>query len=618
MDRKRTLSSLIRVGLTVCVGFALACPAARAALSEQRPSPEHWEQWDYQLDESDARLASARVALSSPYSTLADLLLDLSHETGVALEATPHLAPVEIMAFGENSSLRGVMVSLSRMLDAYWVFPRGCAPAARRYLLVPYDTEAEDLARAEREEKARQLAYWAGLRPKLESRLEEYFQAFSLAPKELLARYEKRDPWLCADILDPCVRPLLEQLASLDTHLRENLLERGTLALPLTYFDETFRDYLEGWRSDPKRWGGTSWSDSSDRPPALYDSDTERWEHSVVTFSWDEEKLTFHLYVPDTGTYFTEIVHLDAASPLQARQALARLGCRELTPEYQAAMNAEQQRWADERAKEAAAQTKADTDADRWAVQLADKSSGVLERPVSFSESEGARLSPAEVLKKVARQCQITALAHYLPPDFTSPFIVPGPDAALPLGTVLERLGRRTMLHWQLNGRYLTSDDRDVQNSGFAPVPQGILDKWRRMVRPGEVVEDVDALASALAELSPGQLMALGMEIPQITSIPTTLWIYGKLDPSQRAQLAGKEELRLSDLHPGQQKLFASFLADMVPWGGDFDPDRAVLYRRPWTNSRGEEGWYLALRYQAPGYPEVRSGLFATPLRFER
>ncbi len=152
-----------------CVGFALACPAARAALSEQRPSPEHWEQWDYQLDESDARLTSARVALSSPYSTLADLLLDLSHETGVTLEATLNLAPVEIIAFGENSSLRGVMVSLSRMLDAYWVFPRGCAPAARRYLLVPYDTEAEDLARADREEEARQLAYWAGLRLKLES-----------------------------------------------------------------------------------------------------------------------------------------------------------------------------------------------------------------------------------------------------------------------------------------------------------------------------------------------------------------------------------------------------------------------------------------------------------------
>ncbi len=602
----------------VCLGVAfVACTfASPAQLPERFPSPNDWDQWDYRLDGRDSRLEAARVTLSHPEVSLAGLLGDLSAQSGVELEAVPELAMVEVTAFGYASDLRSVMVSLCRMFNAYWVFPRGAEPEARRYVLAPHRAPGETLEdELDRFVEERDRALNRAIRPLREARMEKYFEAMELSADELLARYEKDDPWLCADLLDPWKRSLLEQLRALDAGERETLLTEGSLNLPISRFDADFREFLSRWRFDRSPGRGGSYPDPWNPPPTLYGSDEERWEHTLVSFDWstDQVILEFSLAIPDDAIYRVDVVRSRDQSPLFPREDLARLGYREETADYEKAIKAEHRQWQDEVGEFASLRRRRQVERS-VRPQLGDLSSPLLDLPVTFDspKSQGMRLP--ELWETVARQCQVTALAHYRPLELYNPYRSPGSDATVSLGELLAWVQRKAGLHWRLDGHYVTTVETYPGENRWVPLSEEQLKEWRELVKPGEMVTDVEAAADAAAKLDYQQISALWLAIPETMGfVGHEMATYGSLDRSLREELTKGKELRVSELPSKAQKEFVDWLDACIPWAGEPDPTAAVVYRRPWVDAAGNEGFYIAVRYRAPGLPEVRRLLMVWP-----
>lgn len=245
--------------------------------------------------------------------------------------------------------------------------------------------------------------------------------------------------------------------------------------------------------------------------------------------------------------------------------------------------------------------------------------SPLLDLPVNFTAARKQRVPVTEVMAMVARQCQVTVLAHYLLPDYVSPYLPPGPDAKPSLGDVLAGLNRKTGMQWRVDGRYVVGSDEDYLLTQSSPLPEPWLARLRELVTPDGRVKDPEQVASLLAQVPDQQWTALSWatmppELENIRIPASALRAYGYLEPSQRRQLEAGRELQFSELSTEARRALARQLRPSLPEEGFFDPEHAVIYRGPWTSPSGKKGFYIAFKYRLPDGLEMRELLFNWPV----
>lgn len=348
MSRNVAPACCLGLTFTLLLCTCLPCQTLALPVPAERPTPEHWDQWQPQIDRSDRRIDIASVSIWQPQIELQDLLAALSDQSSVQLTAVAELLPVRLTVFAQERTLTADMLALARLFHAYWAFPRHQPPEARQYCLVPHETHTQpfDWLYQERLWSKVKRARAAPHRAARDQRLELYHSALDLTPQQLLDRYEESDPWLCADLLNPKVRPMIEYALSLTEPQKDQLLTEGDFAQPLRNLDPDLQTHLADWSKG--RWGrpGTlRYAPDPDRLPR-FTTPEDRWENAVVSLRWSRDTLELHLdLLPDVARFDADVIRTPACSPYPARERLLSLGYREDTPEYREAATTEALEW---------------------------------------------------------------------------------------------------------------------------------------------------------------------------------------------------------------------------------------------------------------------------------
>lgn len=608
-------SSFMRVLWTILICL-VACCAAGAAPGEWsgRPTPADSVQWQPQLDLSDTRLTTS-IAAWHPEVSLDELLNELSAMSQVALQAAPELSSTQLCVFIDRAPLDGAMCCLAEALDAYWVFSRGSAAHARAYCLVAFDpVEGSFDEWYEKHVAALSHASNLALRSEREARLALYQAALALSPGELLEQYEQADPWLCADLLSPIVRPMIETACALTPEQREELLTEGETQMPARDLDGDFRRHLAEWAKS--RWGRPATAEAAPDPDALprFVTPEQRWEHATVQFWWSRSALKLFLSVPDVARFDADAIRTDQRSPYGPRKELCKLGFRDDTQEYADAAKAEALEWQDshgggipELMDRRLPYADAASPPNRTDPRLTD--------PLTLGPAPPPAVSFSGTLEQIARQHELDVIATYLPP--TDAFIRLHGDEPVQtvIGAALEvmRAQRGGTLTWSFRGNYLILQDVDYRVVQASRLPADVLAEWRDLLHSSPL--HVDALATRLAALGELQVTAIAQEFPQLDSLPLhALQAYGGLRGTQRSLLRSAEGVAFADLNAAQQtKPFLVFAHRTHPWLTTEDLSTAILRAVPRRLSTGEEGMSLIIEYHFRDAPGDRDVVFTTP-----
>ena len=316
-----------------CLLLLIARAPLAPAGSEPAPgvTPTGWEQWQPEQDRCDSRLEQRVVSIWEGDVAVSDVLSEICECSSVRLAADPELLSARISIFVEERSVGDVMVALDRLLDGHWCYPTGSAPTARLYHLTEAEPITEPIGEwlARRSLEARRSVH-AARREVRAHRLAEHQLALGLSPEEVLAQYEESDPWLCAKVLDPAFRPILEYVGGLDEEAEETLFSEGRLVRRLSALPSALGEHLQEWSGDA-RGGATGWSRYSQNPDRLLRFATleERWRSAYVSFSWWHHGVHVCVHLPDTGMFQGDVLRMGNDPPRQARLRLVKLGFRE-------------------------------------------------------------------------------------------------------------------------------------------------------------------------------------------------------------------------------------------------------------------------------------------------
>ena len=605
------------IALALLPALLLVCAAAPAGAISVSTSPEECNQWQPETDRSDQRIASTRLSLQQKQVTVQDLLARLSESSHVDLTAADTLLDLEVTAFAEDCSLEGVMTALAALFRGYWVFPRGHEPSSRPYRLVPDQSFAQPLAVwLDQYSRRYQRRAAAAARPERTERMAVYESALDLSAEQLLEQDEGSDPWLCADLLNPAVRPMIAYVYSLSDADKKRLLDEGSVAFPVRQLRPAFCTHLARWCKG--EWGrpGMVVPDPSVDHLRRFETPEQRWENGYVLFLWSESALELYLQVPDTATFDTDIIRMPNPGTLvHARYQLALLGYRDNTPEYREAAEKEEERlWA---------QTLHSDDPPDF--EYADltpppnQTDPRLQLPVTLDELRGAALAVADVLECAARQTGLAILSPYLPGDYLVLQRPHDPDQQPTLGSILKDMRRQRggLLSWNFYGEYLVVTDAEHRLIEAFSLPQDFLDEWGKRLEKGGSFS-VDQFASFLADLNGPQLHALYVAFASdqsLLSLPLRgLRLYGLLDEADRQRLREQEPLPLSELPVDQRHSYERAARNSHPWLESPDLSRAVLRTLPRKLSTGEDGISFIVEYHFPDSPNDRDVLFTSPL----
>jgi hypothetical protein len=458
----------------------------------QRPTPRLWDQWQPQTDSSDSRLDSTSVSVWERDITVADLLSRLSEQSFVQLSAVEDLLSVRVSIFAEDRMLSGVMWTLARLFHGYWACERERAPTDRAYVLAqhglqPYSVdELGDLPFVQLAEAASER-----LRSDLQAQLPIYQTALSLSPEELLRRHEEAHPWLCANLLDPDTRPMVEAICGLDEAQREQLLARGLAVIPLNQIDAAWRQRLsdKATGSCPSRRHREKEGAEHPEYPPDYTIAILRWNGpdigvflrsaegssstpSQVTWPWSS--------VEGRSSMLSRVTFLPLDPPDKPRRRLIELGYGDDDPERLAAIEEEARAWEAAMAESEhpvveffstvfgpAASDDEDSDLDPF-LPACDQIHPSLSTALDLSGMDGDRFALAVLLEQVARQCDLRVVAHCLPPEDC---MISRPSVDIPevtLGTLLNAVRKQQSaedyaLSWSFHGTYLVIRQTDIE-----------------------------------------------------------------------------------------------------------------------------------------------------------
>jgi hypothetical protein len=323
-----------RMVLVLAAACVLAVAAEPSSAASVRPTPKDWDQWQPTLDRSDPRLERL-VSVWEPNLGLGDLLSRLSDQSSVSLSVAEDFKPLSLTAFIEGASLAAIMVGLADLYDGYWAYPRGSEGTSRAYCLVieiprAWDSLDEFL-------RYREKALMPTVAPRYvrerEDRLALYRRALAMPDEKLLEEYEGTDPWLCADVLDPLRRPMIEQVVRLGTPSGEALVTRCRSEMrPVSSLDPSFQRHLRRWVDDPWGEGARSGIDYGPEFVPRFPDRNRRLQHATLGYHWWGDPLVLALDVPDEGSLELDVIHANQ-NPAEARQKLIKLGFRTETPD---------------------------------------------------------------------------------------------------------------------------------------------------------------------------------------------------------------------------------------------------------------------------------------------
>jgi len=613
----------VRAGIVVLASVLVAATGAFCGADIQeavssRPSPAEWEQWQPEVDRADERLQSSMVSVWQSETTIGEVLEELSEQSAVQLEAALGLVRVRVTVFAEDRTLAGVMSCLAHLVTGYWVFPRGEEPAERSYRFVQHEIPAE-LGEAWPEEHWRELrrARAAEKRPERKARIALYRRALDMSTSEVLVEYEETDPWLCADLLNPAVRPMIEEYFRLSEGTREGLLATGTVGVPLREFDGGFREHLAQWSKG--RWGRPAMLQAGPDADRMcrFTSPEERWANSVVYFRWSDSALQCQLAIPDVARFDADIMRTPRRPPYYAREQLVSLGHCEGTREYWQGARQEAEEW--ERQWEARQESEAEEPQPySRSLPAPNMTDPRLCLSLDLEGAEAQALASSAVLEEAARQCEIAVVACYLPPEWVRLAPAAADEQGGTLGAALSeiRSQRAGMFWWNFCGQYLVAGDAEYWLIEASDVSQETLEHWQHVLRPGGSFT-LDEVAAMLAELNELQLNFLVDRLTGLHELPIySLRLYGCLDSEQREEAQSAEGLRLSRLSADEQDSVLRFARNARPWLERADLENAVLRLVPRRLSTGKAGKSLVAEYRLPDSSQDRDILFTCPLSY--
>lgn len=605
-------------------------PQTNDALAAE-PTPAEWDQWQPQTDRSDGRLESERVTVWERETSVEEVLSSLGEQSGVELRGVEDILGMPVSVFARDCTLGGAMSALAHLFDGYWTYPRAAAAQSREYCLVPHKQYTQPLdVWVEETQRSIERAHRQQRMPERRQRLRKYEEALSLSPEEVLAEYEQTDPWLCADLLDPARRPMVEKVVSLPEAQREAIVADQRPARPLRSLDEEFRQHLATWAKG--EWGRPQTARHAPDPDRLprFQTSEERWRNASVVFWWSGDALRCQLTVPDVAQFDTEFVRTPRWNPLAARLDLARLGYREDTAEYRAAAEQELRAWGkqqptleeerDQAISPILVALEAEPNrADPRLDQVVDLS--LLEDEESAGEAEegsqGAgegkpsllRLSVAAALEAAAEQCDLAVAAHHIPRHRGYLAYDEGEEAQYKrrLLDLLDEIGRRAgVFTWNFHGRYLVAKHLRYRSIAAGGLSEAELAEWRELLKPGSKVS-LDELTAHVADLNWLQIDALMSEIPAALEMPLyKLRDYSRFDAEQRGKLAEGGAVQFAELSPQQRRIVVRTGRNGRPWLEASDFEGTVVQGMPRELSSGQEALSLVFQYHLAESPQDR------------
>jgi hypothetical protein len=624
---------------SLCIGFSslgVLLGAAPSAPGPAVPTPADWEQWQPETDQSDRRLGN-RVSVWEEEIRLGELLTRLSQATSVGLEAAEELRPVRLTVFARERTLGGIMVALARVFGGRWYHPRGEPPEGRGYCLagsdplVPLSEEWYEEEKRRDEEADRAVA--AAHRAEREERLALYREALALTPAEVLERYEATDPALCADLLCPAFRPMIEGTLALGEPGREELLSTGELCRPVAGLSPAFRQHLADWAGG--KWElelGTGIPAVQPDRLARFSTPEERWQHSRVKLLWWACGLHLVLYVPDAGNFQVTFLRFSRTNtPLGAREHLIYHGYREDTPQHRQMIRREAEAWQQVHPRGSPSRSEDERDREiRAAIRYPAPNETDPRLDGKVEVGEAVSESAAKLLEQAARQRLLAVVATYLPPDEVRVAVPEPGEAGVTLAGLLNAIRASVDQRWWWNfyGEYLVARDPRCLVKEAEVLPEEMLSMLREKLRPGGSVQ-LGELADILAGLNIRQLDRLSRrsELAVFTdevhedSFPQLVWLplheirqYGLLDSRQREKLVAPQGVRLSELRADQQWVLQGRAQRERPWVELKDLRNAAFRAIPHRLSTGEEAISFVIEYHLPDYPNDRDVLFTSPL----
>jgi hypothetical protein len=596
--------------------LVLLLAAAPLAAQSPSPTPRDWQQWQPQTDRSDARLEARVVTVWRDEITVEELLAAMQAASGVELLATAEALSVHLSVFAEKRSVEGLMTALGAALDGYWVFPRGAEGARRSYCLVLRRSAGSVEAQSEEHWARLQRAVAEAQRPDRQARLALYRQAVKLSPEAMLSRYQETDPWLCADLLRPGGRPLLDYVLSLPAAQASRLMHEGDVTVRVRELAPSLRDYLAKWWRDPESVHGTGCMSYEPAPDPLRTGFIcqDDWAASSVKLSWCGEDLVLDLGVPGTGGRQLCVIRRSQQMETQALQELLEMGYIRDTPEYQARMRRASDEWDRAMMDPQANPVLAAAYRVGPAPNLVDPR---LDTFIPLDDA-GRVLSSADIFARAARHCQVAALAIYLPTE-AAQFRLPEPrPQQMTLGDLLGkiRLCLPTSFSWDFYGQYLVATDETYRLVQAGMLPPEVRATWEQWVRSGATLslEQLAAAVSGLSELQLDQLVTAFTESDASMLPLANLRLYGLLTAAQRARLREADGLPLAELPAEQQRAYVRYTQGWAPWVQASDLSGAILRAVPVTLPGGVPGLSLVLEYHFPDLPGARYVAFAQPL----
>jgi len=543
--------------------------------SEPLPTPAGWEQWQPQTDFADTRLAPP-FSMWEKEIDLRDVLTRLSAASGVEITTAPELAVLEVSVFVAKGTISGVMLVLARLYAGHWCYPRGQSPTERRYYLVPAALpEKRTFDHFQKMQRRAWMVEHAPWREEREKALGLHREALSLSADEVIERYGETDPWLCADVLSPHTKPLVEYACSLEGEELEELLTYGRLDYrPIRRFPEAVREHLlEQIRAEDE--GGSLYADEHlfGEGPKRFETSEERLANTSVSVEWRESTLVLQAYVPDTGmtnwSALTSESVRDAQPAAEAQSRLLYMGYGDDSPERQAQLREERREWYRNRPDP----REIFADPSKWLEHDVYRKLGLVEnpntgdprlsKPLDLTGLEGARMVGADILEAVAKQCEVGVIADYN--DIPYPVQMGKSEILKRQSTVGDTLARVRGLQgggisYNFRGAYLVVSypaTRADRNPGVALELEAAL---RETFQPGASV-GLDRAACLLGQLDRRQLWIVCETILGVSPISdgdtwgdlSCVQAYGGFTEDQRARLRAGGTITFSELDEDQR-----------------------------------------------------------------
>ena len=590
---------------------------AQHVVVADRPTPVSWDQWLPKTDDSDSRLQDHIVSLWQPDLTLRDVLAEIGTQASVRLTTVADLGDTRLTVFLSDCGLDGLMVALADLCDAYWAFPRGADPAKREYCLVGFREPEPVDAMYESQMAALRRARAANQRALRERRLELYAEALSLPPEQVIEKYGVTDPWICADLLNPAARPMIEMVCSLAPGAREALLTEGEISIPLSRLPIALQAHLARWAKGT--WGVPGMQERHPDPDRLprFDRPEDRWTAATFRLWWSRTALKGFLDVPDLARFDADVIQTTKRPPGGARLTLLGLGYERETPEYRERVLQEDRAWREKWGSVEAA-NRDDPPPYYLLSPSPDDADSRVQAMVDLAAEGAPATTAADCLAAAARQCDMSVIAHFLPAEQYRRDVLEAAADEVRLGDLLAdiREQRSGAFSWDFRGPMLLCRDAEYRFLQAGVLSEQIRQRWLRWAREGELVP-LDRFASALSELNPAQMETLALSMRQLESLHLPLdglRLYGLLG-DRLGRLSDAAGLSSAELTPEEQRSLQRIAHRSHPWVDQFDLEGAVLRTLPRKLSTGEDGITFIVEYPQSALGNDRDVVFTAPLK---